>query len=82
MLDSVALERKGKPTVVVAHHTFEDVARAGAKVLGLPDVPLAVMPRPAPDWDDDRMREELELVYQESVRGLTLAGTAAGKGDK
>ena len=76
MLDSVALERRGKPTAVVAHHTFEVAARTHAKVLGLAGIPLAVMSRPAPDWDEDRMQAELRTVFDRSLEGIGVRSAA------
>ena len=44
MLDAIALERLGKPTVTIAHDTFETAARLHAKALGMPALPLLVEP--------------------------------------
>jgi len=44
--DAVELERRGKPTITIAHDKFERAARAHARSLGMPDLPLLVEPAP------------------------------------
>ncbi len=70
MLDATALEKLGKPTVVVAHDTFALAARAQAGIFGVPDLPVAVMPRPRPDWDAARQQAELRAVFERAMRSV------------
>ena len=44
MLDAVALERRGIPTVTFVTTPFAPAARAVARAQGLPDLPLVVIP--------------------------------------
>jgi len=44
VLDSAALEKKGIHTVTVVWDTFEKAARIAARVQGVPDLELAVIP--------------------------------------
>ncbi len=48
MRDAVAVYRKGIPTVLVAHDRFESAAKAQAKSLGVPDLPMLIIPQPMP----------------------------------
>ncbi|MFH1484557.1 MAG: hypothetical protein ABIH46_00655 [Chloroflexota bacterium] len=45
MRDAVELERRGIPTVTVAHDLFEAPAYAQARALGLPELKLAIVSR-------------------------------------
>lgn len=73
MHDAVALERRGIPTVVVAHHTFAFAAATQAKTMGLPDLPLAVMPRPEPTWTADDIARVVADLTTQVVPALTTA---------
>ena len=77
MHDAVALEKQGIPTTVVVHDTFERAARTQAQIMGLPDLPLAVMPRPRVTWDDVNRQEVISNLYQAVTRAL-LGQQAAG----
>ena len=70
MHDAIALETRGVPATVVAHDTFEKAARTQAKTMGLPDLPIAVMPRPRPDWDDAKKDEVLTDLVEQVKEGL------------
>jgi hypothetical protein len=45
VLDAAALEKKGVHTVTVVWDNFEKAARTAARVMGLPDLQLAVIDR-------------------------------------
>ena len=45
MLDSAALEKMGIHTVTIVWDTFERAARTAARVQGVPNLELAVIPR-------------------------------------
>jgi|DewCreStandDraft_5_1066085.scaffolds.fasta_scaffold00310_3 hypothetical protein len=74
MLDAVRLERLGVPSVVVAHHNFEFAARTQAKLMGIPDIKLAVMPRPSPTWDAAKKQEVIQRLGQTVVASLVEGG--------
>jgi hypothetical protein len=44
VLDAAALEKRGIHTVTVVWDTFEKAARTAARVQGVPDLELAVIP--------------------------------------
>ncbi len=77
MHDAIALEKRGIPTTVVVHDNFERAARTQARTMGLPDLPLAVMPRPRVTWTEDQKRAELAALYERVKDGL-LARVPAG----
>lgn len=46
MFDAIEIEKRGIPTLTIAHDTFEAAAKMHAEVLGLPQIPLLVEPTP------------------------------------
>jgi hypothetical protein len=42
----VLLEKSGKPTVTVCSNRFEVLARATATGMGMPNLPLVIVPHP------------------------------------
>lgn len=46
MRDAVELERRGVPTITLAHERFEKAAKAQAYALGLPSLPFLIEPTP------------------------------------
>ncbi len=48
MRDGISLAKAGVPTVVFVYDSFEPVARAQARALGMPDLRLYVFPQYAP----------------------------------
>jgi hypothetical protein len=68
--DAVALEKKGIQTVTVVWDTFEKAARAAARVQGVPDIKLAVIPsRQGTDTAEDQ-RMKARKAADEIVRLL------------
>ena len=45
MHDTARLEALGVPTVVICEDAFEAAARINARMMGMPDLPLVVIPR-------------------------------------
>ena len=80
MHDAIALEKQGIPTTVVVHDTFERAASTQSKIMGLPDLPLAVMPRPRVTWDDARREAVVADLYRLVKRALTAGGETDGGG--
>ncbi len=68
--DTVALERKGIPTLAISHDRFEAAARGQAEVLGLKDVALLVVPQPRPGEGPEAQRRSAEVVFDEAIRAL------------
>lgn len=58
MLDSVAWERAGVPTVTVVTRVFEIPARAQARQAGLPDLAIITIPDKV-DWQTDGELEDI-----------------------
>lgn len=46
MFDAIEIEKRGIPTLTIAHDTFEAAANMHAEILGLPQIPLLVEPTP------------------------------------
>lgn len=71
MLDAVALEQRGIPTVTFVTEPFVGAARAVARNLGLPDLRLVVIPHDYLVEDDDALRTRLESVFADVVDACT-----------
>lgn len=55
MFDSVALEKRGIHTVTIVWDNFEKAARVAARVQGVPELQIAVIPhRKGVDTEDDQ----------------------------
>ena len=74
MLDAVALEQRGIPTVTFVTEPFIGAARAVARSLGLPDLPLVVIPHDYLVEDDAALEARLEAVFPEVVAGIVAPG--------
>ena len=72
MHDAIELERRGVPTVTVTHANFEVAARTQARTMGLPDLGLAVTPRPQPSWNEATKAATLETLFDAVVAGLSI----------
>ena len=73
MHDTVHLERKGLPTVVIAHDTFEKAARFQAQGMGLPSARIVTTPVPHPGESVQALRARMDKVFAEIVDHLTGA---------
>lgn len=71
MHDSVNLERKGIPTVVISNTVFEGAARIQAQILGLPSVRIVTVPPIAPGDSSEVLRKRAEDVLDALVAALT-----------
>ena len=76
MRDAVELEQKGKPTITIAHDTFERASRSHARSLGMPDLPLLVEPAPKGGNISTDVRDIAEASVDLVVRSLTSFGDA------
>ncbi len=74
MLDAVALEQRGIPTVTFVTEPFVGAARAVARSLGLPDLPLVVIPHDYLVEDDAALGARLEAAFPEVVAGIVAGG--------
>lgn len=71
MLDAVALEQRGIPTVTFVTEPFIGAARAVARSLGYPDLALVVIPHDYLVEDDAALEARLEAVFSDVVAACT-----------
>jgi hypothetical protein len=69
--DAVEFERLGKPTITLAHEMFAYAARAQAKALGMPSLPILVEPAPPSGNLPRDVRAVAEEHFDEVLRALT-----------
>lgn len=72
MIDAVAIERRGKPTITIVHDVFERAARLYARALGMPELPLLVEPTPR----GGTISFEVKELAQQKLGDLIIALTA------
>jgi hypothetical protein len=58
LLDATRLRKRGVDAVAIVWDVFEKAARAMAKLQGIPDLPIFVIPQMAPGEDDDDQRRK------------------------
>ena len=73
MLDAVAIEKKGIHTVTIVWDTFENAARATARMKGLPEAKFVVTPSRKPTDTLDDQRAKARAAVAEIVRQLLAA---------
>ena len=77
MRDAAALERRGKPTITLAHDKFERAARAPANRLGMPGLLFLIEPTPKGGHISSDVRElaltSLDLVIRSLTSGQDVA---------
>ena len=72
MLDSIALERRGIPTVTVVTEVFEVAAHAQAIQAGMPDLAILVIPHRV-GWQSDEALAAMTDELLPQVEGALLA---------
>ena len=70
MHDTIRLERKGIPSVVLVHDRFERAAKSQAKIMGLPSTKIIVIPEDQPGEDTGKIWARMEDVWDQIVRHL------------
>ena len=75
MLDSVRLEELGIPTVTFVTAPFEKAARTLARIHGIPEIALVVVPADYLDNSDAVIRRRTEQALDEIL--MALFGVAA-----
>lgn len=66
------MERRGVPTVTLAHDVFERAAHAQAKVMGAPDLPIAVVSQLIYNrGTDEEVKKAADALYPLVVKSLT-----------
>jgi hypothetical protein len=69
--DVVRLERRGIATAAVGTWPFLDEALEQARVLGMPDYRMVLIPHPVQLLDDANVRARADAVFDEIVARLT-----------
>ena len=79
MLDAIHLEQQGTPSLTFVTEPFALAARAHAKMHGLPDLPLIVVPSDYLDRSDAAVAEKLGPLIDDVIEALSRepAGTAS-----
>ncbi len=77
----VELERRGIPTVIFTAQHFVHDANGTAAVLGLPGLPLAVVPLPFTNQTPEAVHRMVDAAFDQVLRGLTtpVVETTAGE---
>jgi len=70
VLDAASLEKKGIHTVTIVWDTFEKAARTAARVQGVPDLKLAVIPHRKGGQTADDQRAKADTAVPEIVKSL------------
>jgi hypothetical protein len=77
LLDAARLRRRGIDTIAIVWEGFEKAARAQAKLHGVRDLPIFVVPQLAPGEDDENQRDKARNCIDELV---TCWSTVRGQG--
>jgi hypothetical protein len=72
--DTVRLERLGIATAAVGTEPFADEALEQARMLGMPDYRMVLVPHPVQLLSSAELRASADRAFEEIVRRLTLAG--------
>jgi hypothetical protein len=70
LLDAAALEKRGIHTVTIAWDTFEKAARIAARVQGVPDIELTIIPHRIGGQTADDQRKKAEDAMPDLVERL------------
>lgn len=69
MFDAIEIEKRGIPTITIAHDTFAAAAALHAKVLGLPEIPVVIEPLP----QSGVVSDDVEGVADDTIDGVLAA---------
>jgi hypothetical protein len=72
----VRLERLGIPTAAVATEPFADEALEQARILGMPDYRMVLVPHPVQLLSGDELRRLADRAFAEIVARLTQPAPA------
>lgn len=76
MLDSVNLERRGVPSVVIVTEPFVHAAEATARAQGMPDLAMVVVPHDYLVEDEAQVRVKLEPLVDQIISFLYVGAAA------
>jgi hypothetical protein len=69
--DVIRLERRGIPTAAVGTRPFVDEALEQARLLGMPDYRMVLIPHPVQLLTDEELRARADGAFDEIVARLT-----------
>lgn len=67
---AVDLERQGRPTVTICTNKFEYLAHATAAALGMPNLPLVVIPHPVGGISPEEVKMKADTVFDKVIAQL------------
>jgi hypothetical protein len=70
--DSAGIEMLGKPTVAIVSDWFEVAARTEAKMAGVTDLPIVIVPHPVAGLAVEILEERAGIILGEIIDALTL----------
>ena len=68
----MALERKGIPTATLVTHVFEEYARGLARMQGMKELPITVLPHPVAARKPEELRSRIRGVHAQIRAALLL----------
>jgi len=71
LLDAVHLEEQGTPTLTFVTQPFENAARTHARLRGMPELPMIVVPSDYLDRSDEAVAAKLATMLDEIVGKLS-----------
>jgi hypothetical protein len=72
MLDSARLWKRSVPAVAISFDTFLVAAKDQAKAMGMPDIPIVIIPHLKAGETPADFRKRAEVAYAEIVEHLQL----------
>ena len=66
------LESRGIPTVTVGSHLFVRLAETERRALGMPDLPMAIVPHPIGGMKSEDVQAKADEVLDVVVAALTV----------
>ena len=69
------LERRGVSTATVVTHAFDSYARGLARMQGMAELPIVVIPHPIAARPREELREKVRKVHEEIRAALSRAGS-------
>ena len=65
------MEKQGIPTVTICTEAFISLAREESRNLGMPDLPIVIIPHPLGGLKENQVSERAQEALDQVVVGLT-----------
>jgi hypothetical protein len=78
VFDGVEIEKRGKPSVTIAHDGFRAVAGMHAKMMGMPSLSIIIEPQPDSNIIGGNISAVADATFENLVRALTSSGAQEG----